>query len=50
VKKYPLDTNHLSAYLDRSPALEQKIDRSLRSGDGFGICLPVLCEYRAGIA
>jgi tRNA(fMet)-specific endonuclease VapC len=43
-----LDTNHLSAYLDR-PALKQRIDVRLRAGDRFGICLPVLCEYRAGI-
>lgn len=49
MKKYLLDTNHLSAYLDRRPALEQKVDRALRAGDRFGICLPVLCEYRAGI-
>jgi predicted nucleic acid-binding protein len=44
-----LDTNHLSAYLDRQPALKQRIDAGLRAGDRFGICLPVLCEYRAGI-
>jgi predicted nucleic acid-binding protein len=44
-----LDTNHLSAYLDRQPALERRIDERLRAGDRFGICLPVLCEYRAGI-
>jgi predicted nucleic acid-binding protein len=49
VKKYLLDTNHLSAYLDRKPAPEQRIDRALRAGDRIGVCLPVLCEYRAGI-
>jgi len=49
LKKYLLDTNHLSAYLDRKAALEQRLDKSLRAGDRFGICLPVLCEYRAGI-
>ncbi len=49
MKKYLLDTNHLSAYLDRKAALEQRLDKSLRAGDRFGICLPVLCEYRAGI-
>ena len=47
--KYLLDTNHLSAYLDRKPALMKRIDAALRAGDRFGICLPVLCEYRAGI-
>jgi predicted nucleic acid-binding protein len=49
LKRYLLDTNHLSAYLDRHPVLEPKIDAALRAGDRFGICLPVLCEYRAGI-
>ncbi len=47
--RYLLDTNHLSAYLDRQAALEQRIDAGLRAGDRFGICLPVLCEYRARI-
>ncbi len=47
--KYLLDTNHLSAYLDQKPALEKRIDAALRAGDRFGICLPVLCEYRTGI-
>jgi tRNA(fMet)-specific endonuclease VapC len=49
LNRYLLDTNHLSAYLDRQPALEQRIDAALRTGDRFGLCLPVLCEYRAGI-
>jgi predicted nucleic acid-binding protein len=49
VNRYLLDTNHLSAYLDRRPALTERIETALRVGDRFGICLPVLCEYRAGI-
>lgn len=49
MNRYLLDTNHLSAYLDRRPALTQRVDAALRVGDRFGICLPVLCEYRAGI-
>ena len=49
MNRYLLDTNHLSAYLDRQPTLEQKIDACLQAGDRVGICLPVLCEYRAGI-
>lgn len=48
--RYLLDTNHLSAYLDRRAALEAKVDAQLLAGDRFGISLPVLCEYRAGIA
>jgi predicted nucleic acid-binding protein len=49
VNRYLLDSNHLSAYLDRQPVLAQKVKAALRAGDCFGICLPVLCEYRAGI-
>jgi predicted nucleic acid-binding protein len=49
LNKYLLDTNHLSAYLDGKPDLELRIDAALKAGDRFGICLPVLCEYRAGI-
>ena len=49
MNRYLLDTNHLSAYLDRHPALQSRVDAALRAGDRFGICLPVHCEYRAGI-
>jgi predicted nucleic acid-binding protein len=49
VNRYLLDTNHLSAYLDRHPVLQPRVDTALRNGDRFGICLPVHCEYRAGI-
>ncbi len=49
MKRYLLDTNHLSAYLDGLPPLVKRVDAALRAGDRLGICLPVLCEYRAGI-
>jgi tRNA(fMet)-specific endonuclease VapC len=49
LNRYLLDTNHLSAYLDRHPVLQPRVDAALRAGDRFGICLPVHCEYRAGI-
>ena len=49
MNRYLLDTNHLSAYLDRRPEIERRLDDALRGGDRFGICLPVLCEYRTGI-
>jgi len=49
MNRYLLDTNHLSAYLDRHVSLEERIDAALRGGDRIGLCLPVLCEYRAGI-
>jgi predicted nucleic acid-binding protein len=49
VNRYLLDSNHLSAYLDRQPTLTPRVNAALRAGDRFGICLPVLCEYQAGI-
>jgi predicted nucleic acid-binding protein len=49
LNRYLLDTNHLSAYLDRHPVLQPRVDAALRCGNRFGICLPVHCEYRAGI-
>jgi predicted nucleic acid-binding protein len=50
MNRYLLDTNRLSAYLDRHAILEARIDAAMRAGDRFGITLPVMCEYRAGIA
>lgn len=47
--RYLLDTNPLSAHLDRHAPVEHKVDDKLRAGDRVGLCLPVLCEYRAGI-
>jgi predicted nucleic acid-binding protein len=49
LNRYLLDTNHLSAYLDRHSVLQPRVDAALRSGDRSGISLPVHCEYRAGI-
>lgn len=49
MNRYLLDTNHLSAYLDRQPTIEQRVDAALLAGDRCGICFPVLCEYRTGI-
>jgi tRNA(fMet)-specific endonuclease VapC len=49
VNRYLLDTNHLSAYLDRRAEIERRVDKAIRAGDRFGICLPALCEYRTGI-
>ena len=42
MNRYLLDTNHLSAYLDRHTSVEQKVDERLRAGDRVGLCLPVL--------
>lgn len=49
MNRYLLDTNHLSAYLDGQQTLTVRIRTALGAGDRFGVCLPVLCEYRAGI-
>jgi tRNA(fMet)-specific endonuclease VapC len=49
VNRYLLDTNHLSAYLDRHAVLRPRLNAALQRGDHFGICLPVYCEYLAGI-
>ncbi len=49
MNRYLLDTNHLSAYLDRRTALPDRIETGLRAGDRFGISLAVHCEYSAGI-
>jgi predicted nucleic acid-binding protein len=35
--------------LDRHAILEPRVDAALLAGHRFGITLPVLCEYRAGI-
>ena len=49
MSRYLLDTNHLSAYLDREQPLKGRTDSAQTRVDRFGICLPVLCEYHAGI-
>ena len=50
MNQYLLDTNHLSAYLKRQPVIESRIRAALDRGDRCGITLPILCEYRAGLA
>jgi len=47
--RYLLDTNHLSAYLDDREGLSVRIDSAISAGKRFGVCLPTLCEFRAGI-
>ncbi len=47
----PLSARHQPSVsvLGRHPTLEPKVDDAFRRGDRVGVCLPVLCEYRAGI-
>jgi tRNA(fMet)-specific endonuclease VapC len=47
--RYLLDTNHLSAYCDAA-SVERRIDDAVKQGHRFGLTIPVLCEYRSGIA
>src|SRR5438046_2985531 len=46
--RYLLDTNHLSAYCDGKP-VERRIENSIGQSHRFGVTVPVLCEYQAGI-
>lgn len=47
---YFLDTNHLSAALQRVSPVRDRLFEAIRRGDRFGTCLPALCELEAGIA
>src|SRR5579884_1632503 len=46
---YLLDTNHLSAALDRVSPLRERLHQMHRQGGRIGTCVPVLCELEAGI-
>ncbi len=46
---YLLDTNHLSAALDKVSMLRDRIRRQSRKGTRFWTCWPVLCELEVGI-
>lgn len=44
-----LDTNHLSAALKPRSPLRDRIEQACHSGERVGTCVPVLCEWEAGI-
>src|SRR5438046_2175726 len=44
-----LDTNHLSAALNRNATLRERILRARQVGHRLGTCIPVLCELEVGI-
>jgi tRNA(fMet)-specific endonuclease VapC len=46
---YLLDTNHLSAALNKVSPVRDRIFRAKREGARFATCWPVLCELEAGI-
>ncbi len=47
--RYLLDTNHLSDLIEPVSALRDRLVQAQRQGEVFGICIPVLCEFEAGI-
>lgn len=44
-----LDTNHLSAALNRVSTLRERLLRARQVGQRLGTCVPVLCELEVGI-
>jgi len=44
-----LDTNHLSAAINRDADLRAKLRDVRLRGDRVGTCVPVLCELQAGL-
>ncbi len=46
---YLLDTNHLSAAINRDADLRTKLRDTRLRGDRIGTCVPVLCELQAGL-
>jgi tRNA(fMet)-specific endonuclease VapC len=49
MRRYLLDTNHVSSGLDRVSRLRDRIQQLRKSGVIFGTCVPVLCELEVGI-
>lgn len=47
--RFLLDTNHLSAALQRVSRLRDRIRQACRTGTRVGTCVPVLCELEAGL-
>lgn len=44
-----LDTNHLSAAVRPVSPLRERLEQAYRRGERIGTCLPVICEWEAGI-
>jgi predicted nucleic acid-binding protein len=49
MRRYLLDTNHLSHAIRRVSALRDRIAQHQLRGDKFGTCVPALCELEVGI-
>ena len=48
-RRYLLDTNHLSAAINRVSPLRDRLRLAHRAGLVLGTCIPVVCELEAGI-
>lgn len=46
---YLLDTNHLSAAVDRVSRVRERLLQAHRHGTRLGTCVPVLCELETGL-
>jgi predicted nucleic acid-binding protein len=49
MRRYLLDTNHLSHAIRRVSAVRDRIGQHRLRGDKFGTCVPALCELEVGI-
>jgi predicted nucleic acid-binding protein len=49
MKRYLLDTNHLSEAVGRVSVVRDRIQQMHRQGIVFGTCGPVLCELLVGV-
>src|SRR5438552_12653055 len=47
---YLLDTNHLSAAINRDAGIRANLRDVRLRGDRVGTCVPALCELQAGLA
>lgn len=49
MRRFLLDTNHISKAINPAAAMAQRIVEAQRDGHRIGVCLPVLCEVEAGM-
>jgi predicted nucleic acid-binding protein len=49
MRRYLLDTNHISDAIKPVSIVRERIDRSADRGLRLGTCVPVLCELEAGL-
>jgi predicted nucleic acid-binding protein len=50
MKRFLLDTNHLSEAVGRVSVVRDRLQHLHRQGIAFGTCGPVLCELQVGVA